>query len=54
MYFQELYAGSMVYEGELNMFRAVTDQSVVSMASPPRNMGQLSLVVHLHTLHHSS
>ena len=28
-YFQELYAGSKVYEGELNMFRAVTDQSLV-------------------------
>lgn len=32
-YFQELYAGSKVYEGELNMFRAVTDQALNDSSS---------------------
>lgn len=43
-YFQELYAGSKVYEGELNMFRAVTDQSLVCPHKLLRQSFKLVLV----------
>lgn len=41
-YFQELYAGSEVYEGELDMFRAVTDQASVSTATAIRSVSLLT------------
>ena len=32
-YFQELYSGTRVYDGELNQFRAATDQAKVNSNS---------------------